>query len=128
MQRKFIKRKELEKNITSEEDVIFLDSSPSLDISFPPKTVAAAIHGNWTGRGIQGTFYVFREDTSDTVLLNTDEYSFNASHNEEESEMIGPLKTEYHHIDDIPSFLKSQAPKRVIDRLQQISDRRFRKV
>lgn len=67
MQRKFVKREELEKSITSEESVRFLDSSPSSDISLPPKTIATAIHGNWTARGIQGTLYVFREDSIDKI-------------------------------------------------------------
>ena len=128
MQRKFIRREILEKSVTSEENVVFLDSSPSSEISLPPKTVAVAIYGNCTARDIQGTLCVFREDSNDTVLLNTDLYSFNAQRHEERIEIDGPLKAEYHHIDDIPVFMRDQAPKEVTKRIQQIRRCRCEKV
>lgn len=123
MQKKFIKREEWEKYIMSEDNITFMDSSPVSEISLPPKTIITAIHGNmmnYEAQGIQGTVYVFRCDSNDTVLLNIDEYSFYAKLNQEKSEIRGPLKTEYHHLDDIPSFLKPQAPEWVTEKIENL--------
>lgn len=121
MKKKYIEKVKLLNYILPEEELTFLDSSPTPEISLPPKTITIAVHGNLIAYGAQGTFYVVRHDSNDTVLLNIDDYSFNLRENEETTEINGPLKTyEYHHADDLPSFLKSQAPRRVIDRVEEV--------
>ena len=59
MKRKFVKRKECEKYITSEEEVVFTDSSPLEEISSPRGRLFHAIHGNYKTGGIQGTIVYF---------------------------------------------------------------------
>lgn len=120
MKRKFIDREKIKKHISLEDGIDFMDSSPTEDITFPPRTVAFAIHGNFLMAGIQGTAYVVRHDSSDTVLLNIDDYAFRGSMTEEKIELLGPLKTEHHHVDDLPSFLKAKASSGVINRIEEI--------
>lgn len=124
MQRKFIKIEQLAKYILPDEEVIFLDSSPTRDITLPPRTVLVAIHGTQIGLcGYQGTVYVGRNDSNSTVLLDVDAYSFNSDADSEGNiEVVGPIKVRgLHHSNDIPDPLKTGAPNRVVDRLEEIS-------
>ena len=121
MKRKLISIDELKKYISSEDEIVFMDSSPTPDIKFPPRTIAFAIHGNWTVSGVQGTAYAIRYDSNDKVLLNIDDYGFRGQLSEEESiEIVGPLKTEHHHVDELPSFLRTKAHDRVLNRIEAI--------
>lgn len=121
-QKKFIKRKECLKNILPEEKLTFLDSSPTADISLPSKTIAVAMHGNVTVHGVCGTLYAIRYGGEGSVLLKIYDFPFNVRSDEEKGEIDGPLKTEHHYVDDLPSWLKSQTPRRVINRVEEIRE------
>ncbi|OHA45974.1 MAG: hypothetical protein A3A80_00265 [Candidatus Terrybacteria bacterium RIFCSPLOWO2_01_FULL_44_24] len=124
MQRKFLNQEELKEYLSEREEIVFIDSSPAEAITLPPRSLAAAFHIDKV-YGAQSTLYVMRHDSNDTVALNIDAYSFRTS-SEEKIELDGPFKpAEYHHVDDIPSFLRVKAPQKYIDRLKEIKEGNF---
>ena len=71
--------------------------------------------------------YTFREDPNDTVTINIDDYGFSIKSSESKGEITGPLKTEHHHIDDMPSFLKQYMPERMKAKVERVKERLFKR-
>ncbi len=116
MKTKFTQPNEWERYRNDEEVAVFLDSSPFSEISSPRNIFSFAIQV----AGARSTLYAIRTDSNDTVLLNTDEYAFNADTSEFKNFLVGPLRTEYHHTDDIPTPLKSSFTGRLQNKLDTI--------
>lgn len=118
MKNKFIKKEELDKYFLSKEDIHFVDTSPTKDITFPPRTVIAAFHIDRVA-GARNTLYVMRHDTNDTVLLNIDAYSFKSSL-EYNIPLQGPFNPPGdHHTNAVPSVL-GLLPEKYSNRIDQI--------
>lgn len=121
MQNKFINKERLDEYLSLGKDVVFLDTSPTKDITFPPKTIVAAFHFD-KAVGARSTLYIMRHDPNDTTLLNTDAYSFQYPSSGDKISLYGPFKPqEDHHNDFIPSVLGS-LPSKHLNRLTQIED------
>jgi len=116
---KYFERHELQGHMDSVEKTIFLDSSPFAVISSPRGHVFSTLQG----RDAQGTFSVFRYDSNATVLLKRYDYPYSMDSDGDEGEIRGPFKGEDRYYDNIPSSLRRYAPKRVIDRVQDIRER-----
>lgn len=126
----FVERKELEDIITSEDEFVWADTSFLRSISSPRRTIGHAIHGNYIDgnyllRGIRGTAYAIREDTSDTISTNIDSYSFFIKPGESLGIIFGLHKdAEYHHPKEpLPGFLKATAPKEIVERAEMANKR-----
>ena len=124
-QNKFIKKSEIEKyNIdsTSEENIIFRDSSNFEEISSPNGNVF-----NVLGycRGEKSTLSMFRYDSNDTTtLLKRYDYSFKLDSGETECRIIGPFKVGgEHYYNDIPSSFKPFSPESTKKKIENLKIR-----
>lgn len=110
MKDKKLKPEEYENYIKPDEELTFSKDSLAESITLPKSSIGNSIHGSLTARGVQGTIYVTREGNESASALKTDEYSFSGSRGDE-IELIGPLKNDdYHHLPDLPDFMKHTAP------------------
>lgn len=128
MQKKFINSAKLKEYLSLGRDVVFLDASPTEDITFPvKKVVAAAFHLDKIPNS-RSSLYVMRygRDENDTSLLNVDLYTFSMLSNSDEGKVsiTGPSDTfrrsDDHHINDIPSVLREGAEQKYLYRLEEI--------
>jgi len=121
MRKKFLDWEQYQKNMQPEERLTFSRESPFSSITKPPETVFFAWHGslNLVAKGVNGTFYVCREGVGDSVSLNFDVLSIAVLGDEKRLEMINQ-KQEYHWIDEIPTFMKKEAPEWVREEVQKI--------
>lgn len=122
MKRKKLKPEEYENSLKPGEELIFSKDSFAESITLPKKVIGSAMHGNLTVRDAQGTIYVTREGNEEASALKTDEYSFNGPRGED-IELIGPQKTDYHHLPDLPAFMSNSAPNWLIELVRKIKYR-----
>ncbi|MEK9183861.1 MAG: hypothetical protein AAB890_02205 [Patescibacteria group bacterium] len=128
MQDKFIKKNVLEAYLSLKSDVVFLDSSLTKDITFPPRKVIGSFLEIDSMTGGTSTLCVVRygRDGRDTYLLNIDAFSFKTPTNDniDEIPLIGHLesfkRSEYHWVNDIPH--RDKCPQKYLDRLEEIKD------
>ncbi|TSC73041.1 MAG: hypothetical protein G01um101438_64 [Parcubacteria group bacterium Gr01-1014_38] len=124
MKAKPLAREQYQANMQPEERLVFGMESPFPSISLPKSAVFAAWHGSLLPPlavgDARGTLYVCRSD-NDPVLWNFDVYAIGGS---ESLEIQGPIHTEYHWTDHIPSYLWDQAPEWVRDKVTKLSGNR----
>lgn len=118
MKNKFTRTEEWKKYRLPNEEAIFFDTSPFCAISSPRGNFTFALQVS----GGRSTLYAIRTDSNDTVRFNTDEYVFEADSSVEKNRIIGPLKTEYHHTDHIPTPLKPFVPEYIKSRIEDIKN------
>lgn len=79
-----------------------------------------ALHGNLNFCGAQGTAYVIRADYNDPVPLNIDAYSFDSRPDKQDIEIMGPVEHEHHWAPDTPVFMKSDIPKEIQAKVEEV--------
>jgi len=119
MQEKFLTQEEHRSKFGSGEKLTFDTKFPFTELTASPQTIFTARHWDIHVAGAIGTAYICRMGDI-TNPLKFDVCSFRPS---EEGVKIINIKTDYHHVrsvDDIPQFIKDQAPDWVIAKIEEI--------
>ena len=119
MQEKFLTQEEYQNKFGSGEQLTFDTKFPFTELTASSRAVFMAWHWDIHIAGSTGTAYACRMGNI-TTPLKFDVCSFRPS--EEGVEIIN-IKTDYHHIeniDDIPQFIKEQAPDWVVAKIEEV--------